>query len=65
MVRRSMVALFAVLSLFTAGCGGDEKCAVAQENCRPDYLKSKGLTGCCSGLSCQDSVVTPGARICR
>ena len=50
----------------TSGCSGeDENCAGEQENCSRAYLDANGLTGCCEGLTCQDSPVTPGARVCR
>ena len=48
-----------------AGCGGDDNCAVQSENCAAQYIKDHGLTGCCEGFTCQDSLVTPGARVCR
>jgi len=56
-----------LLSL-AVGCGGggsDDTCAVRSENCSATYLRDNGKTGCCSGLTCQDSAVTPGARVCR
>ena len=46
-------------------CGGEDNCAVQSENCAAQYIQQHGLSGCCSGLTCQDSAVTPGARVCR
>lgn len=54
-----------VLWLSVACGGGESKCAVRSENCSATYLRENGKTGCCSELSCQDSAVTPGARVCR
>lgn len=48
-----------------AGCGGDDNCAGPSENCSAQYIRDHGLTGCCEGSTCQDSAVTPGARVCR
>jgi hypothetical protein len=51
-------------AVVTAGCGsGDDKCAVAQENCSSGYLQSKGKTGCCAGLTCKTSA--SGYLICQ
>jgi len=53
------------IAVALAGCGGEDNCAVQSENCSAQYIQQNGLSGCCSGLTCQDSAVTPGARVCR
>lgn len=61
-----MIAFMAVLFLTAAtGCGDEDDCAIHSENCSSSYLQDNGLTGCCSGLTCKDSVVAPGARVCK
>jgi hypothetical protein len=60
-----MLVVLALSLSSSGGCGGDDNCAVEQENCSAAYLEANGLTGCCEGLTCQDSPVTPGVRVCR
>lgn len=60
-----LTIMILMLTLFSPGCGGEENCAVEQENCLRSYLDANGLTGCCSGLTCRDSSISPGARICK
>jgi hypothetical protein len=63
--RFAAVAAVIVVALFLSACSGSDNCASEQENCASAYLQANGLTGCCEGLTCQDSPVTPGARVCR
>ena len=61
----SAAVALACAAVALAGCGGDDNCAGQSENCSAQYIQQNGLSGCCSGLTCQDSAVTPGARVCR
>jgi hypothetical protein len=55
--------LVVMASLALAGCGGEEDCSGDGANCA--LIVNGTEPPCCEGLTCQDSIISPGFQVCR